>query len=293
MLCVSLCFALLNICMKKLHSHFDPVMISAIRSFCCIMIFLPVAYLFMKARKSLKAGMTRLNFYKGVIDFMSIPAWALAVSNMNIAEAVALTQTYPLFVTIFAVIFLRERITLRKLLIISIGFIGAIIITKPHTENFNAYSFVVIFVCVLWASSNIMTKFLTNRTQNPLAIIVYTNLIIFLLSLPNTIFYFTFPPDHLIPIALLMSFLAGTGYLFVAHACSVTEVSILAQVDSFRFIFAAIVAYIFLGQTVDKYTIIGASIIISATSYLAISYVKEAKISKTGLKESNLGKATL
>ncbi len=275
MLLAYVCFGLLNICMRKLHGSFDPIMISAIRSFFCVVLFLPLALIIYNARKSLKNGLSRLNFYKGIVDFLSIPAWALAISNMNIAEAVALSQTFPLFVTILAAIFLKEKLTLKKFTVIFIGMIGALIIIKPHTENFNMYSFVVLFICLLWASSNIMTKFLTNRTQNPLSIIVYTNLIIFSLSLPNAMFYFKMPDMNELQIAIAMSLLAGTGYICVAHAVSLTQVSTLAQIDAFRLIFATIFAYIFFGQVIDIYTIIGAIIIISCTTYMAVTHMNK------------------
>ena len=72
---------------------------------------------------------------------------------MPLANATAILQTLPLAVTLGAAIFLREQVGWRRYSAILVGFAGVLIIFRPGTEGFNAYSvsaLVAVAFIVLW-----------------------------------------------------------------------------------------------------------------------------------------------
>lgn len=271
-------FAMLNVTSKILYSaNLDPFVITFYRSFFCALYSLPIALLIFKNRTNFKFA--KINLYKGIIDFISIPTWVIAVSYVNISQAVGLTYITPILTAVLAIVFLKDHFTKDKWLMMMIGMSGVYIILDPETSNFNYYSIFAIISCMLWASGNILTKKLSDN-QHPVLIVFYTNIIICALSTPIFISKFHILEFELLIIAALMAFFAASGYLFVAYACKFAKLSNIVPFDYFRLIFATIFAYIFFDQTIEINTIVGSLIIFSSSLYLAKKHVLKPSIDK-------------
>lgn len=76
------------------------------------------------------------------------------------AEVNTLNYTWPIFVIIFASVILKEKLTIRKIIAIVIGFIGIyIIIGKGFTTFTNLLGdFIIIFSAAMWALFSILGK---------------------------------------------------------------------------------------------------------------------------------------
>jgi drug/metabolite transporter (DMT)-like permease len=269
------CFALLNVFSKQLYAlEISPLVITFYRSFFCIVLVAPFAGFMLF--KSHKFNFAKINIYKGVVDFLSIPAWVMAVSNMNIPEAVGLTYITPILTGVLAIIFLKDKMSADKWVVSMIGLIGAYIILKPDFDNFNYYAIYALITCLLWATGGIITKNLSGR-QHPVLVVFFTNIVIVSLAFP---FFLT--DSHILSqreilICLCMSATAAGGYLFLTHAYRSTQISNLLPYDYLRLIMATIISYLFLGQVIDGSTILGSALIFGGSIYLARSQAKERK----------------
>ena len=76
-----------------------------------------------------------------------------ALFNMPLANATAILQSLPLAVTLAASWFLGHKVGWRRYLAITLGFVGVLIIIRPGTGGFNAFS--------LWALASV--AFITLR----------------------------------------------------------------------------------------------------------------------------------
>jgi len=63
-----------------------------------------------------------------------------ALFNMPLANATAIMQSLPLAITLAASLFLGHKVGWRRYLAISLGFAGVLIVVRPGTEGFSAYS---------------------------------------------------------------------------------------------------------------------------------------------------------
>ena len=61
-----------------------------------------------------------------------------ALPHTEFALAAAAFYTSPIFITLFAAIFLGERISTRGRLAVLLGFVGAMLILQPQADDFNA-----------------------------------------------------------------------------------------------------------------------------------------------------------
>jgi drug/metabolite transporter (DMT)-like permease len=273
-----MCFASLNIIGKTLYAaNIDPFIITFYRSFFCVLLTSPfVAFMLYRGYK---LRLAKINLYKGIVDFLSLPTWVMAVSYMNIPEAVGLTYLTPIITAILAIIFLKDRLTFEKWTVMAVGLTGAYIILKPDFNNFNYYSIYALTTCILWAVGNIMTKNLANN-QHPIPIVFLTNIVIMFCALPFFATHPYWPKPNELALCLLFSIFAASGYLFLSYAYRCTNISNLLPYDYFRLIFATILAYIFLGQLIDGSTIIGSALIFVSSTYLVRKQITKAKVGK-------------
>lgn len=266
MLAAYVSLSMLNIASKMLHqSGLSIASITFYRSACSVLLFL-IPAMFMLRKQAWNMG--KKNVVKGIIDFLSTPTWVMAVTHMPIAQAVGISYITPMITALLAGVFLKDELSLEKWVMMSIGFLGVMIIAHPNVGDFNSYVIFAIATCFLWASANVLTKNLTGN-QHPILIVFFTGIIVSSLALP----WFLQEPQALtaeqVRVVLLMSLCATTGYLFIAYACRATLISNLVPYDYMRMIASSVMAYFFFGQTISINTIVGSIVIFGAALYLA------------------------
>jgi drug/metabolite transporter (DMT)-like permease len=101
-------------------------------------------------------------------------------------------MTYPLFVTLLSRIVLRHNVNFYKWLIVTLGYIGVLFLTRPSTFSLDYNSILAaisgLLDSVLTAIIIITIKVLT-RDDNPIVVLSFTNLGITILSLLFSIKY--------------------------------------------------------------------------------------------------------
>lgn len=265
------CFGAMNSVIKLLGHKLSPYTLSAYRSIFCILLTLPLVIWAFINRPESKATIKfrKVNLFKGVNDFLSIPLWAVAVTKMNISELVSITFLTPVITAFLAFFVFKERMSRERWLIMMIGFCGAFIVINPSSGNFNQYSLIALLICFLWSVTNLLTKNLSGK-QNPFTIIFYSNCLVLLISLP-VIFKlnveYTIDSEQAFQLFIL-SFISVTANYCLARAFSMSSITNLLPFDYTRLIFATIVAYIMFGQTMSYNAAIGGAIILGSSLYL-------------------------
>jgi len=71
----------------------------------------------------------------------TIGMWAIFVGlrNLELAEVPSIAFSGPIWVVIFSILFLNEKIKAKRWTAVGLGFIGVIIISKPGFDNLNYY----------------------------------------------------------------------------------------------------------------------------------------------------------
>ena len=60
----------------------------------------------------------------------------IALRNLELAETVAMTFAGPIFVTLFSIFFLSEKVRATRWSAVIVGFIGVIFITTRYTRSY-------------------------------------------------------------------------------------------------------------------------------------------------------------
>lgn len=81
-----------------------------------------------------------------------------ALPHIALAVAAAAYYTLPIFITLLAAIFLREKITISGWLAIVIGFIGTLLILQPQADDFDAYALLPLVSALCYACAMTLTR---------------------------------------------------------------------------------------------------------------------------------------
>lgn len=215
-------------------------------------------------------------FLRSAIGVASMLCSFWAIGHLPMAQAISLSYSTPLFVTIAAAIWLGEVVRRRRWSAVLLGFVGVLVIVRPGTEGFSAGSLVAVAAAVLSSVVAIQIKQLS-RVDAPDTIVFYTYVFWVPLSFAPALFAWQWPQgaDWLWLAAIGA---AGTGgQLFWTRALRLGEVSALQPISFMQLPLVTALAWVLFDETVSAWTIAGAAIIFAAAGYIAH---REAQLSR-------------
>ena len=134
---------------------------------------------------------------RGIYEVLTAVCFFTGLILLPVAEVYTLLMTNPFFVTIFAFIFLKEKVGIRRWSAVIIGFIGVIFVINPQNINFNFLFIFPIIAAVFLTIRDIATKGIATKT-NSFEIIFITSVLMTLSSGIGSLFFeFTFRIEYL------------------------------------------------------------------------------------------------
>ena len=165
---------------------------------------------------------------RALFGFLAMTTYVWAVNHIDLGLASALNQSSPLFVALFAVLFLKERPQKLLPVLVFFGFVGVWLIVAPDFSTINIHAVVGATSAVLAAMSYIMVRHL-RRTDRPWVIVRWFTLLNALFALP-----FLLVGNWLWPTPLEWAALAGigamglAGQLLLTHSYRLAEASVVS-----------------------------------------------------------------
>ena len=197
---------------------------------------------------------------RGIYEVLTAVCFFTGLILLPVAEVYTLLMTNPFFVTIFAFIFLKEKVGIRRWSAVIFGFIGVIFVINPQNINFNFLFIFPIIAAVFLTIRDIATKGMANR-KNSFEIIFITSVLITLFSGIGSLFFeFTFRIEYL-PNLFISSIFLTAAYIFSVLTIFYAPLSLTASSRYSVIVFGIIFGYIILNEIPSTNMIIGASII--------------------------------
>ena len=207
-------------------------------------------------------------FIRCVVGVLSMFCGFWAIGHLPLAQAVSLSYSTPLFVTVAAVWLLHEQVRARRWAAVIVGFIGVMVIVRPGSEGFSAGSLVALSAAVLSGLVSIQIKQLSH-TEPADRIVLWTTLLWVPLSLGPALFVWEWPHG----ITWLWVAAAGVfgtgGHMLWTRALKLGDVSALTPISFMQLPVVAVFAYFLFDEQLDRWTVLGATIIFGANAYIA------------------------
>ena len=191
-----------------------------------------------------------------------------ALSEIPLADAVAIMFSRPLYGTIFAIIFLGELVGLRRWIALIVGFIGVLTMVRPGFEVFNVGLASVFIASIAGAGSAVFIRFLS-RTESPDTITIYYVIFTTPVMLLLALLVWQTPTWEQFGWLIFMGLVGTLGQRAMSRGFAAADASIMLPMDYTRLIFAALFGFILFSEIPSVYTALGALLIFCSTVYIA------------------------
>ena len=265
MILATISLACMHGMVRHLGGELHPFVIAFYRNLFGLAAILPL--LLKVGMRGLYTAHPRIILLRGVSGIIAMLTWFYSLSTVPTAEATAMSFTAAIFSALAALIFLGEKVHLRRWAAIFGGFFGVVIVLQPNTDNFNPHMLLILVSCFFWGLSVTMVKYLT-RTDTSTSIVAWMSILLTIMALPPALLYWQWPNIDQYLLLGTMGILATIGHLAMARALSLAETTAVMSIDFMRLIWAALIGIYFFGDGFDIYTWIGALIIFGSGLYI-------------------------
>ncbi len=216
----------------------------------------------------LKSANYRLYFSRSLSSLFAMSLFFYSLSIIPLTDAIALTFAVPLITTLFAAMFLGEKVGLHRWMALAIGFAGVLIILRPGQNSFQYASLLVLASAFAWSVSNILIKKLSH-TDHPRAMVFIMMLFMTPMTLPGALLVWQEPTIIQLLWLALLGITTNESQFCMNKAYKGVEMSVIMPFDFSRLIFTSILAYLFFAEIIDIWTLFGSIVIFSSSMYVA------------------------
>ncbi len=210
----------------------------------------------------------RGHLVRNSVHFVGQFSWFYALGYLPLVLVTSLNATVPLWGAIFALLYLKEQVTLQRAVVIALAFAGVLIILRPGAMEIHHAAFVSLIGAMGYAGAAILAKELTKQ-DSAMTVVFWMMLIQLPMAFALAIWDWTWPAWTLAD-AVCIVVIGSTGVL--AHFAMATglkkaDVSITMPVTYIQFPLVAALGFALYSEIPNIYTAAGTVLIIAANWY--------------------------
>ncbi|MDC0344435.1 DMT family transporter [Pelagibacteraceae bacterium] len=268
------CFSVMDICIKWLN-YYPIGEVFFARFF--IGLF-PIFFIIPKDKllSFYKTKRPGLHAFRAVTGSLAIIALFFGLRELPLADVVSLTFGGPIFVTIASILFLSEKVGLKRWSAVFLGFIGMLLIVQPAFIELNYYYITPIIFCIFFACVAISVRSLS-KTEPIYRIAIYFTVLNCLLGLATLPYGWVVPTKIDIIIFIIMGLCGSIGNLLLTQSYRISEASLVTPIKYLSLVFAIVFGFLIWSEVPKFSTLMGASLVILSSF---IIFIRETKLKK-------------
>lgn len=201
---------------------------------------LAIAFLIWEKRISWFGNNQKIMILRGVFGFGALAMHFYAISELNLATAVILNYTAPIFAAIFARLILREKTSWTVNLAVVFSFLGLYLLAAPHFESKFIPLMIGILSGIFAALAYVMIRF-GGENESPYTIIFYFTTISTIGSFPLMLSHFEWPNGTEWISLIGLSVGAFFGQVWLTKSIQNAPVSLVLPFSYLTPVFAALI----------------------------------------------------
>ena len=257
-------FSLMTLCVKNIDKRIPIYELVLFRSLLSLIITLFIINL-----KNINPwGKNRpLLILRGVLGTLALVCIFYAIRNMPLSISTVIQYTYPIFISIFAGIFIKEKITSNLIFALIIGWIGILIIINPaqlsniNVEIENIAVLIAILGSICTALAYVTVKKLA-LTENIYVIIEYFPLVSLVSLLPIVLINWVTPNFSEFIWIIGIGLFTQLGQTFLTIGLKNLPASEASTINYLQVFFGSIWGIIFFSEIININFLLGASLIL-------------------------------
>jgi drug/metabolite transporter (DMT)-like permease len=200
-----------------------------------------------------------------------------AIDHLILSDANMLNKLSPFFVILFCAIFLKEKLQLRHIAIIAVGFLGSLLIIKP-AFNVDVIPYIIGLLSAIFAGAAYTCVRAIGSREKHYTVVFYFSCFSVITILPFMMASYR-PMTWLQFIYLMLAGIFATiGQFGITLAYKYAPAKEISIFDYSNIIFSAIISMVIFDQSPDTLSVLGYIIIFSASLYMFMYNKKLDKI---------------
>lgn len=252
------------IAVRALADDLNVFEILFIRNAISLAILLPTAIA--RGPSVLRTRHLGMHLSRNAANFVGQGAWIYAVTILPLAVVTALEFTTPVWVALMAAMFLGEALNRHRLVAITCGFLGVMVILRPGAEAVDPAALIIIGSAVFFAISNVMVKALT-RTEGAFTIVLFMQIVQLPMSGTGAYFNWTTPVWEHTPWLIMIGVAGLLAHYAMTRALQLADATVVGPIDFLRLPITAAVAYLLYEEGLNPYVLAGAALIFAGNFY--------------------------
>lgn len=264
------CFVTNDALVKFASQSMPSAQLIFLRGFMSVLLVLVVAHA-LGATARLREATRGWVAVRALVDATATMLYLGSLFHLPIANATAINLAAPLFMTMFAALFMTDRVRGARWLAVGAGFLGVLLVIQPRAQGFNSWALVCLLGTLFHAARDLMTRRIHAGVPSiliTLATAVAVTVVSGVGSLlqgwrPFGLFEFGL-------LALASVFLTG-GYYFIISSMRHGEMTLIAPFRYSGLLFALVLGYGVWGEVPNTLAWFGIALLIASGLYVLVS----------------------
>jgi len=267
MLVAFFCFAVMDTSAKWLVGAAIPAMqvvwLRYLGHFLCTLIF----YLPSEGRNIVRSRKLRFQLLRALFLLLSTSLNFSALQYLPLTTTIAIFFVTPLVVCLLSIPILGEKVGVKRLLAVLVGFGGVLVIVEPWSLSFDPHIFLSL-MAMLCASGYFLMSRIVSSDSNATTQFYVSGLATIILA-PFAFTYWVWPASILDwGVIVLIGSLGMLGHSVLTNAHKYAEASVLAPTVYSQVIYIAILSWVIFDQPPNQQTLVGTLIIVGSGLFI-------------------------
>lgn len=203
-------------------------------------------------------------FMRSLFGLLGLVSLFYAASRAAQADVTILSKLSPFLITLFAFLFLKEKIAKIQVPALIIAFGGAFLVANPSFHS-NPLPLFLAFLCALFSSVSYTLLAYFKDKVDAITVIMHFSTFCTVVSLPFFLLDMTLPCTKDFLLLLLMGTLGGFGQIALTYAYRMAPASEVSIYNYTGILFSMLLGYIILNETVPFTSLMGGALVVLAS----------------------------
>jgi len=218
----------------------------------------------------------KLHFGRALVQSVGMMCFFTGLTLIPFAEVTALSFSAPLFATVMAIVVMGERVRMRRVSALLIGFAGVMVVIPPGTGALSVGALLILGSSFMWAVAMTAIKSLS-RTESSVTTTLYAGLFMAPITFFPALHVWIDPTLGQIGWLLGIGVTGTLGHLTFAQAFKLAEMSAVLPLDFLRLVWASAFGYLLFAEVPTLASWMGGVLIFTSASYIAF---REAQLAR-------------
>ena len=258
-------FVIMHSAAKYLSEQIHIFEITFLRCALVIVVLAPI--IFKEGKSIFITKQPKFQIYRIITNSIAMLCFFYGLTLTTLSQVTALNLTVPIFTTLLAFLFLKEKLRKHRLFALFVGFLGAIIVLRPDM-SIDIGGILILISALIWSVSLIFIKRLT-ETDSSVTISLYAGVGMIPATFVAAYPYLIMPNLYQFLIILFIAVTGTIAQTLLNSAFKRGQLAILLPFDYLKLIWSVLIGYTIFVENTPISLWIGGTLIVGASSYIA------------------------